>query len=719
MTAARAPESSGADRFLNRELSWLDFNGRILDLAEDAQLPILERVKFCAICSSHLDEFFMVRVAGLTGQAASGAAVRSVDGLTPHAALAVIRERTLELIARQSSLWTDQLQPALADHGILVGRIEDCTDEELAELGRRFEREVFPVLTPLAVSPGQPFPYISPLSLSLGILVRDPKTAEERFARVKVPELLPRFVTLDGRTLLLPLEHVIRHFLAWLFPRMEVIECAAFRVTRDADFEVSDEADDLLEAVELELRRRRFGGVVRLETSASMSSHMLGQLRRGLGVTADQVYPVSGLLDLADLSEIAELDFPELREAPWLPITQPKLSSVAGTSDFFAEIARQDILVHHPYESFTTSFEAFVRAAAADPDVVGLKTTVYRTGDESPLVPALIEAAEDGKQSVCLIELKARGDESRNIEWSRALERAGVHVSYGFPNRKIHAKATLVVRREGDALRRYVHLGTGNYNAATARIYEDFGLFTADEDIASDVADLFNYLTGFGSPRRFRKLWIAPFTLRERAHRRDPRGGGGGCWRPSGPHQAQGQRTYGRGDHRRALRRVSGGRRDRHRHPQHLLAPARRSRFEREHPGTQHRRALPRAQPRVHPGDRRSRHLRHDQRRSHAAQPRSSARDRRSGGASGAAAAAQRRARRPACRQQPGVETRRGRNVGTPSPREEGRSARQPGHAHEEGSHPSTPANRYQTRTLSTLAMLRVVRPTPSAELGP
>ncbi|MBA3412975.1 MAG: polyphosphate kinase 1 [Actinobacteria bacterium] len=516
MTAARAPESSGADRFLNRELSWLDFNGRILDLAEDAQLPILERVKFCAICSSHLDEFFMVRVAGLTGQAASGAAVRSVDGLTPHAALAVIRERTLELIARQSSLWTDQLQPALADHGILVGRIEDCTDEELAELGRRFEREVFPVLTPLAVSPGQPFPYISPLSLSLGILVRDPKTAEERFARVKVPELLPRFVTLDGRTLLLPLEHVIRHFLAWLFPRMEVIECAAFRVTRDADFEVSDEADDLLEAVELELRRRRFGGVVRLETSASMSSRMLEQLRRGLGVTADQVYPVSGLLDLADLSEIAELDFPELREAPWLPITQPKLSSVAGTSDFFAEIARQDILVHHPYESFTTSFEAFVRAAAADPDVVGLKTTVYRTGDESPLVPALIEAAEDGKQSVCLIELKARGDESRNIEWSRALERAGVHVSYGFPNRKIHAKATLVVRREGDALRRYVHLGTGNYNAATARIYEDFGLFTADEDIASDVADLFNYLTGFGSPRRFRKLWIAPFTLRER-----------------------------------------------------------------------------------------------------------------------------------------------------------------------------------------------------------
>nr|MBA2384109.1 polyphosphate kinase 1 [Actinomycetota bacterium] len=516
MTAVRAPEPAGANRFLNRELSWLDFNGRILDLAEDAQLPILDRVKFCAICSSHLDEFFMVRVAGLTGQAASGAAVRSVDGLTPQAALAVIRERTLELVARQSALWERELQPALGDHGILVGRVDDCTDEELAELGRRFEREVFPVLTPLAVGPGQPFPYISPLSLSLGIFVRDAKTGEERFARVKVPELLPRFVTLDRRTLLLPLEQVVRHFLAALFPRMEVTECAAFRVTRDADFEVSDEADDLLEAVELELRRRRFGGAVRLETSASMSSRMLEQLRRGLDVTAQQVYPVSGLLDLADLSEIAELDFPELREDPWLPITQPRLSSVGQTSAFFAEIARQDILVHHPYESFTTSFEAFVSAAAGDPDVVGLKTTVYRTGDESPLVPALIQAAEDGKQSVCLIELKARGDEHRNIEWSRALERAGVHVSYGFPNRKIHAKATLVVRREGDALRRYVHLGTGNYNAATARIYEDFGLFTADEDIAADVADLFNYLTGFGSPRRFRKLWIAPFTLRER-----------------------------------------------------------------------------------------------------------------------------------------------------------------------------------------------------------
>ena len=323
---------------------------------------------------------------------------------------------------------------------------------------------------------------------------------------------MPRFLEVGKRRALVPLETVIAHFLARLFPQMEVVERAVFRVTRDADFEVSDEADDLLEAVELELRRRRFGDIVRLEVSGSVSSRMLARLTDGLGAGDDQVYPIRGPLDLADLSQIASLDRPDLKDEPWVPRTPARLTS--GGDDFFAEIRRGDVLVHHPYDSFVTTFERFVRDAARDSKVLGLKTTVYRTSDDSPLVPALIEAAEGGRQSVCIVELKARFDEHRNIEWSRAMERAGVHVVYGFPNLKVHAKTTLVVRREGNVLRRYVHLGTGNYHALTARIYEDFGLFTADEEIAADVADLFNYVTGFGRPQQFRKILVAPFNLR-------------------------------------------------------------------------------------------------------------------------------------------------------------------------------------------------------------
>jgi polyphosphate kinase len=508
-------QAATAERLLNRELSWLEFNGRVLDLAADPSLPLLERVRFCSIFSSGLDEFFSVRVAGLMGQAAAGMNVRSPDGRTPHEALAEIRERVLALMAEQGKVWKRDLRPALADEGVVIARISDCSEKELAELAERFEREVYPVLTPLAVGPGQPFPYISALSLSLGVLVRDPETGEERFARVKVPELLPRFLRVGRKGRYLPLEHVIAHSLSSLFPKMDITECAAFRVTRDADFEVSDEADDLLEAVELELRRRRFGGTVRVEVSESMSEEMLAQLRSGLGVDDDQIYPVDGLLDLADIDEIADLDRDDLKGEQWRPVTQPRLA-VDNGGDLFSEIRRGDVLVHLPYESFATSVEAFIRGAVSDPNVIGVKTTVYRTSDESPLVPALIEAAESGKQTVCLVELKARFDERRNIEWSRALERAGVHVVYGFPNLKIHAKATLVVRREANGLRRYVHLGTGNYHALTARNYEDFGLFTADEDVAADVADLFNYLTGFGRPQRFRKLLVAPFTLRAR-----------------------------------------------------------------------------------------------------------------------------------------------------------------------------------------------------------
>jgi polyphosphate kinase len=513
---AAATAAREADRLLNRELSWLDFNARVLELAEDRGVPLLERVKFCSIFSANLDEFFMVRVAGLLGQLASGLGVRSTDGRTPTEALTEIRRQVTAMTARQAKLWRRHLLPALADHDIVVGNVGDLRKAEHEELAERFERQIYPVLTPLAVGPGQPFPYISGLSLSLALFVRDPDTGEQRFARVKVPELLPRFQPLGDRGMFLPLEHVIAHFLPQLFPEMEIIECGAFRVTRDADFEVSDEADDLLEAVELELRRRRFGDAVRVEVTDSMSQEMRARILDGVGAEAAQLYPIAGLLDLADLTQLARLERPELHDDPWLAITQPRIAELDTPSDFFEEIRRGDILVHHPYESFTTSFESFVRGSGKDPNVLGLKTTVYRTSDETPLVPALIDAAEEGKQTVCLVELKARFDEHRNIEWSRALERSGVHVVYGFPNLKIHAKATLVVRREGDELRRYVHVGTGNYHALNARVYEDFGLFTADPDIGADVADLFNHLTGFGRPQRFRKLLAAPFALRAR-----------------------------------------------------------------------------------------------------------------------------------------------------------------------------------------------------------
>lgn len=503
-------------RLLNRELSWLDMNARVLALAADPDVPLLERVKLCAIFSSNLDEFFMIRVAGLAGQVASGLSVRSDDGLTPQEALDAIRRRVLELTAEQSRLWMRDLQPALAAEGIRIGGVEDLDAGELEELEERFDREIYPVLTPLAVGFGQPFPYISGLSISLAVFVRDPETGEERFARVKVPEGLPRYVPVGARGTRVPLERAIAHFLPWLFPGMEILERSLFRVSRDADFELSDEADDLLEAVELELRRRRFGDVVRLEVSASTSRAMLERLQQGLGVEDSLVYPIHGSLDLADLSELGKLDRPDLKPDNWIPVTRSSFANaVEGGGEIFGAVRRSNILVQYPYDSFATSFEAFVRAAATDSNVIGLKTTVYRTSDDSALVPALMDAVARGKQSVCLVELKARFDERRNIEWSRSLEQSGVHVVYGFPTLKIHAKITLVVRREGGLLRRYVHLGTGNYNAGTARAYEDFGFFTCDDEIAADVADLFNYLTGFGRPASFRKILVAPFTLRD------------------------------------------------------------------------------------------------------------------------------------------------------------------------------------------------------------
>ncbi len=501
-------------RLINRELSWLEFNARVLDLAEDETVPLLDRVRFCAIFSSNLDEFFMVRVAGLLEQAESGYHVLSADGLTPAEALATIRRRIVELTRRQSGAWRTMLRPALAAAGINVVDLSECTDGELAKLQKIYEREVYPILTPLAVGPGQPFPYISGLSLSLAVTVRDPATGEERLARVKVPEGLDRFVSTGER--LVRLESLIGHFLSTLFPGMEISDRAAFRVTRNADFDVSDDADDLLGAVESELAQRRFGEVVRLEISTSASKQLRNRLMAGLGVTKDQVYEIERPLDLADLSELAGIDRPDLKSPAWAPVVPPRFSGTVSPRDMFEEIARGDILHHPPYESFRASFEAFAGAAAADPDVIAMKTTVYRTGDDSKLISALIDCAEDGKQALCVVELKARFDERRNIQWARKMEQTGVHVVHGFPNLKVHAKMTLVVRREGNQLRRYVHVGTGNYNADTARIYEDVGLFTADEDIAADVADLFNYVTGFGRPKAFRKLLIAPFTMKAR-----------------------------------------------------------------------------------------------------------------------------------------------------------------------------------------------------------
>ena len=499
---------------LNRELSWLDLNGRVLELAADPNEPLLERVKFLSIFSSNLDEFFMVRVAGLLDQVVARVNVRSPDGRTPQQALAEVRQAVAERTAAQSRLWRDELVPALGAEGIVIGTVEDATEEELRELEDRFARQIYPILTPLAVGPGQPFPYISGLSLSLGVAVRDPDSGEERFARVKVPETLPRFVSVGERGLLVPLEGVISNQLSRVFPGMELTERAAFRVTRDGDTEISDDADDLLEAVESELRKRRFGAVVRLEVSSSMSHAMVTRLTERLLVRPDSVYPVHGLLDLRETNQLYDLDRPDLKYEPWVPQTQRRLQKGAEGRDLFEEIASADIVVQHPYDSFATSVEAFVRAAAKDPAVATLKTTVYRTSHDSALAPALIEAAENGKQSVCIVELKARFDERRNIEWSRSLEQAGVHVVYGFPDTKIHAKTTLVIRNEGDELRRYVHIGTGNYHATTARIYEDLGLFTADPEISADIADLFNFITGFGRPQAFRKILVAPFNLR-------------------------------------------------------------------------------------------------------------------------------------------------------------------------------------------------------------
>jgi len=514
-----AGESGAHDpeHYFNRELSWLDFNLRVLELAEDASLPLLERVKFAAIYCSNLDEFFMVRVAGLHDQIEAGVERPGLDGRTPSQTLEELHRRVLERGARLARCVSERLLPALAEHGIVVRRVVDVAADEREALAEHFRRVIFPALTPLAVGPGQPFPYISNLSLSLGVIVRDPESGHTTFARVKVPtEILPRFVQIGAGTSFVLLEDVIAHHLDSLFPGMEIADYDYFRVTRDADLAISDEADDLLQAVEDELRRRRLGEVVRVEVGPRMPARLLGELTTALDVAPRDVYPIEGMLDLTSLWELVKLrGFPELRDPPYTPVVQPRLRGEdERRGDVMGAMRQGDVLVHHPYDSFASSVERFVEQAVNDPHVLAIKQTVYRTSDDSTLVPALIRAAELGKQAVCLVELQARFDERTNIHWAKALEQAGVHVVYGHPAIKTHAKCVLVVRREGDGVRNYVHIGTGNYHSATARLYTDFGLFTTDEAIGADVAELFNYLTGFGRPSGYRKVLVAPSYLR-------------------------------------------------------------------------------------------------------------------------------------------------------------------------------------------------------------
>ena len=516
-----APSLDAPELYTNRELSWLQFNERVLELAEDENTPLMERVKFLAIYASNLDEFIMVRLAGLYDQVEAGIDARGADGLSPGETVERIVERTREQAKRHVGQWEHEVRPALAEHGIRVIDCDQCAGEELEAIDRQFADQIFPVLTPLAVGPGRPFPYISNLSLSIAVWLRDPVTRTETFARVKVPkEVLPRFVEIGGRTFV-PLEAIIARHLDELFPGMEILRHDYFRVTRDADFTVSDEADDLLRAVEDELRRRRFGEVVRLEVSASMDEDMREYLIEQLAIEEEQVVNVDGLLDMNDLWSLYGVDgLRGLRDPPWSPVTQPAFAdSDTGTADIFAAMRAGDILVHHPYDSFATSVERMVQQAVADPDVLAIKMTVYRTSDDSALVPSLIEAAERGKQAVCLVELKARFDERRNIGWARSLEEAGAHVVHGLPGLKTHAKALLVVRREGRGTRHYVHIGTGNYHAKTARLYEDFGLFTTDRELATDVAELFNALTGAARTPTYDEGIVAPEHMRDWALR--------------------------------------------------------------------------------------------------------------------------------------------------------------------------------------------------------
>jgi polyphosphate kinase len=517
-----SPDLRHSTLYFNRELSWLEFNRRVLHEAQDARTPLLERLKFLAIFGSNLDEFFQVRVAGLRRQVDVGYSERTGDGLTPDEQLRLIARVVREMVTDQYRCLLDDVAPALARHGVhLLMDMADTTDEDRAHLAEYFQRNVFPVLTPLAVDPAHPFPYISNLSISLAVFLRG-TDGVERFARVKVPKILPRWVVLPGVHRYLPLEQLVGAHLESLFPGVEVLAWHPFRITRNTDLQIDhDEADDLLSLIQEEVRNRRFAEVSRLEvgtgTPLDLRQLLLAEFNaaqeEGIDLRLEDVYEVPGLLDTSDLMALALLDLPELRDPPLLPVTPARLAS--GRS-MFDVIREGDLLLHHPYDSFQTSVERFLQQATDDADVLAIKLTLYRTGGDSSIARLLAHAAERGKQVAVLIELQARFDEENNIIWAQRLEDVGVHVSYGVAGLKTHTKIMLVVRREGNEIRRYVHIGTGNYNPRTARLYTDFGLFSSDPALGEDLTDLFNELTGFGVPDRFRKLLVAPRGMRER-----------------------------------------------------------------------------------------------------------------------------------------------------------------------------------------------------------
>lgn len=525
--APATPDPSDPQWFTNRELSWVDFDERILELAQDRDEPLLERAKFAAIFASNLDEFFMIRVAGLHAKVWADNVRRSPDGRTADQALDALREKLAPLVERHARLVQETLVPEMVGHGIRVARYGELTARQQAVLDERFADRIYPVLTPLAVGLGRPFPYISNLSLNLAVLVRDPDSGQTVFARVKLPtEVIDRLEVLTGDStaddgeaerIYVPFEEIVAAHLDRLFPGMEILDSGMFRVTRDADFEISDEADDVKRALEAELRNRRFGEIVRVEVGASISAQLRREIVEQLGVEERQVYDLPGPLDLTLLWQIVgDPGHRDLLAPAWRPVTHPRLREGDDEqADIFAAMRRGDVLVHHPYDSFHSSVERFVEQAVADRDVLAIKMTVYRTNADSTLLPALVRASEQGKQTVALVELKARFDEQANIRWARVLEDTGVHVVYGHPAMKTHAKCILVVRREGGKVRHYLHVGTGNYHAKTAKLYTDFGLFTCDPEIGADVADLFNQLTGFAKPGRFRRSLVAPNGLRD------------------------------------------------------------------------------------------------------------------------------------------------------------------------------------------------------------
>jgi polyphosphate kinase len=515
--ATRGERKPRDGRYLNRELSWLDFDERVLALAEDAATPLLERLRFVSIFAGNLDEFYQVRVAGLRRQEAAGLSLtRSADGMTTAEQLGRVAQRANDLAQRHAHLFRDSLGPALDQALVRVRRWTELDAEERAMLNIEFEDRIFPVLTPLAVDPGHPFPYISNLSLNLAVQVSDPETGIVHFARVKVPPLLGRFLSPVEGTFV-PIEDVIAANLGRLFPGMGVTEHHAFRVTRNADLEIDDDgADDLLEALEDELRKRRFSPAVRLEVEEGMPEHILTLLVRELQVQAADVHRLPGLLGLVSLMELATIDRPDLKDVPFQPATPARLYRPDGElPDLFEALQDGDLVVHHPYESFASTTQRFIEQAASDPHVLAIKQTLYRTSGDSPIVDALVRAASAGKQVVVLVEIKARFDELNNIGWARILEQAGCHVVYGVVGLKTHAKLCLVVRLEGKRIRRYVHVGTGNYNSSTARLYEDVGILTADATLGDEISSLFNYLTGYSRSSEYRRLIVAPQQMRE------------------------------------------------------------------------------------------------------------------------------------------------------------------------------------------------------------